>query len=481
MQGSLSAEFSKEADPVCLWPEKDSIWFPLTGGAVREPRLEFLSGARWTERHVQCVWADPALRPRVLKAQSGEDVEVISPGRWNLSAGPDFLGAELKILSSGVIIKGDAEVHIRPSDWSRHRHSGDPGYAEVVAHITWFDGSRPEDLPEHIVCIPLCTPVSSNRAFSFDSIDVSSYPHRDWPDSDTLCHSILRNVGVGAARKLLVSAGESRMRRKSAGMAAKLLETGDVREVFFEEFCCALGYKDNSQAFRDTARRISFPAFTGFASPMERYAAFLAAGGLLEQLPQNEAGRAVWDTAWRLGLTFPGGESPPEWKMHGMRPSNMPVRRAAVAAAVLDERIYDEIVSVPRNDSKAWWKRIMRIFHDRLEQAEELKIFGPSLGKERMAAIAVNVILPLLILSDPSCAELSDAIPGETFNSVASETLYRLFGRDFNKSQIADSCLCQQGLSEIWSSFCLQTRGGCLDCRLAACLPELLHADSREK
>lgn len=50
-----------------------------------------------TERHVQAVWYDAALRPKQLFTRRGSAVTVVSPGEWNLGAGPDFRNAVLEI------------------------------------------------------------------------------------------------------------------------------------------------------------------------------------------------------------------------------------------------------------------------------------------------------------------------------------------------------------------------------------------------
>ena len=49
------------------------------------------AGFPYSERHLRCVWTDPAYRPAVLPAAGGQTVSIENPGRWNLEAGPDFL------------------------------------------------------------------------------------------------------------------------------------------------------------------------------------------------------------------------------------------------------------------------------------------------------------------------------------------------------------------------------------------------------
>ena len=48
-----------------------------------------------TERHVQAIWYDASLRPRRLYTRRGSEVTVVTPGVWNLGAGPDFKNAVL--------------------------------------------------------------------------------------------------------------------------------------------------------------------------------------------------------------------------------------------------------------------------------------------------------------------------------------------------------------------------------------------------
>ena len=50
-----------------------------------------------TERHVQAIWYDGALRPASLHTTQGAPVEVLDPGEWNREAGPDFRHASLKV------------------------------------------------------------------------------------------------------------------------------------------------------------------------------------------------------------------------------------------------------------------------------------------------------------------------------------------------------------------------------------------------
>ena len=78
-----------------------------------------------SERHVQAIWYDRALRPERLyavgrSAASGGEVRVVDPGAWNLGPGPDFLGAVIELGPERRRLCGDVEVHMGPSDWTAH-------------------------------------------------------------------------------------------------------------------------------------------------------------------------------------------------------------------------------------------------------------------------------------------------------------------------------------------------------------------------
>ncbi|MBO7684292.1 MAG: DUF2851 family protein, partial [Kiritimatiellae bacterium] len=126
-----------------------------------------------SERHVQAIWYDAALRPRRLRTRRGSEVFVVSPGEWNLGPGPDFRNAVLEIGPDRRRLVGDVEIHLCPADWDIHGHGADPNYRNVVAHVTWRGGPDPGSLPSGAVSIWLGPFVAADPSFSPDHIDLS--------------------------------------------------------------------------------------------------------------------------------------------------------------------------------------------------------------------------------------------------------------------------------------------------------------------
>lgn len=88
-----------------------------------------------SELLIQKVWLQGAFDGSRLKDHWGRRVEVISPGRWNRLAGPDFKNAILRI--DGQRVAGDVEVHFGQKDWVAHGHQSSPAYSKVVLHVLY--------------------------------------------------------------------------------------------------------------------------------------------------------------------------------------------------------------------------------------------------------------------------------------------------------------------------------------------------------
>ena len=83
-----------------------------------------------TERHVQAIWYDAALRPQRLLTRRGSDVTVVSPGEWNLGAGPDFRNAVLELGRDWLGDDTQAGIIAR---------LGEGATTENVRDVVWID------------------------------------------------------------------------------------------------------------------------------------------------------------------------------------------------------------------------------------------------------------------------------------------------------------------------------------------------------
>ena len=70
-----------------------------------------------------------------LKTTDGDEISVLSVGNRNYDSGADYLNARIKIGST--LWAGQVEIHVRASDWFKHKHQYDDNYNNVILHVVY--------------------------------------------------------------------------------------------------------------------------------------------------------------------------------------------------------------------------------------------------------------------------------------------------------------------------------------------------------
>lgn len=436
----------------------------------------------FSERHIQCVWFDPSLRPKHLSTRSGETVEVLDAGRWNREAGPDFLEATLLIKPGLRRIQGDVEIHIHPSDWEHHGHTADPRYSRVVAHVTFFPGlGPPAGLPSGTLEIALEDALKATPAFQLESIDTTAYPYAARMQSCT-CAILLKEQTSVNPQTLLHSAGCYRFEQKTQAMLGAIRH-GHVADLLYHKTMEALGYKQHRDAFSRLATLVPLRTIQG-KNPLETYAILMGTAGLLPDTPSLHAPREtqrfirkVWDHWWQHQ-----GDAPLytdiNWRGPAGRPTNNPARRLAAAAMLFTRPDpWQDIMSAIK--SKRGTQELKRLFapdenlafwlHHSSLDAKPFARPRALIGTDRLAAWINNVVLPIAAATGTPIEKLLPLYMPEQINAVIRETAARLLGRDHNPALYRHAGILQQGLLQIFHDFC---SGGCHACALADALQQ---------
>lgn len=448
--------------------------------AVGEPSAPAEFADPPSERLLQCVWYDATLRPAGLRTSEGEPVIVENPGVWNLEAGPDFLGASLRIGRAERRLAGDAELHVRPMDWRRHEHQDDPRYASVRFHITYHPGPAAEiDLPPGTVRIALRDALAAAPGFSFDAIDPAAYPFavRAAP---TPCACELGNWHPDDRELLLESAGEERLRRKAQRFARRIPDLG-AEQALYEELAAALGYKHNKTPFRLLAARVPLETLRAETAceAGRAHALLLGMAGLMPDAADAEGhsdgARLLWDHWWKLrGRWESAALAHDRWRLDGLRPMNRPERRLRAAAwlATRPETPAATLLRLSALPPREFVRAALEWLDVRDADAPGGAAAPGLLGRSRATAILINVLVPFLAAAGaraPFDAGLLRALPDEPPNGIERTMALTLFGPDHPPSLHRGS-LRRQGLVQIFQDFCLNDRSRCASCGLPALL-----------
>ena len=63
----------------------------------------------------------------------GQPIEILSVGEHNRDAGPDYSHARVRIGDREWV--GNIEIHVKSSDWYRHKHQTDKAYDSIILHV----------------------------------------------------------------------------------------------------------------------------------------------------------------------------------------------------------------------------------------------------------------------------------------------------------------------------------------------------------
>ncbi|MES2388959.1 MAG: DUF2851 family protein [Bacteroidota bacterium] len=87
------------------------------------------------EEFLYFLWQTQHFSHTGLESTDGEPLEIISAGKRNLFAGPDFYDCWLR--TGNLRWNGPVEMHVKSSDWYAHRHQNDRAYNNVILHVVW--------------------------------------------------------------------------------------------------------------------------------------------------------------------------------------------------------------------------------------------------------------------------------------------------------------------------------------------------------
>lgn len=285
-----------------------------------------------TESFLQYVWQYQLLEGS-LTTTDGQLVRVLNVGMLNRDAGPDFLSSRLRI--GDMEWAGNVEVHLKSSDWNKHRHSQDLAYDNVVLHVVYEHdaevvacGNRGIPTLELKHFIPIV--IWNNYEALLDPPEV-----REIACADKL-HAITPVQFNAYLERLLVE----RLQRKTDMVRRMLKESnGSWEHVCYWMIAHYFGGVTNALTFELLAKNTDYRLLSRWKDNPQRLEALLfGQAGLLEPDFQDEYPLLLRSdyTALRTGANL----SPLAghlWRFFRLRPSAFPTLRISQFAQLLSK------------------------------------------------------------------------------------------------------------------------------------------------
>ncbi len=427
-----------------------------------------------TEKQVVGIWQDILLERTGLKTVDNEPVSVIYPGRRNDDRGADFKDAIVNTRQGKS--RGDIEIHVKTSDWRTHQHHLDPAYNQVILHVVYqHDTTEPITLENGFTAPTLA--LNEHTGNNNDFRRVSAIP--------------CRRPGYGDKALLIANrldeAGEIRF-LKHAAIYEKMILACGAGQALYQGIITALGYSKNKDAMAELSRRLPLDRLEALISVKmsdDEYLArcqsnLLGAAGLLpsqriEQRPASDdmenwetTLENIWATVSRIERM-----SLNDWHFFKVRPSNYPVRRIAAMSYLLQRYrktglLVGLLEKIKEADSleKALWVPPEGYWGCYLDFGIPSQCAAPALlGKERVADIIVNVVLPFFYIRESSGSGERVLEIYRGYRALEENTLVKHMRQQLGITRfLVNTARRQQGLIHIYKTQCLE--GNCKECML---------------
>lgn len=281
------------------------------------------------EDYLQYVWRGQRLPHGALKCTSGRELSVLFQGHWNRHSGPDFLEARLRI--DRELWVGSVEIHVKASDWRKHRHAGDPAYNNVVLHVV-YDDDEPlvNDAGQEVPTLVL--------KGLLDRQHWESYCRFIEAPQHVACASGLPEVSEAARAIWIQRMGIERLDERTVYVEQLLNRyKGDWNAVWWHMLCRGFGFGLNRLAYEQLATGLPWQSVAKIADRPFRLEALLALHSGWFGLDARLRSHTGLEDEYRhlCALLQLQAAHPAVWHRGRMKPQNHPRVRLGQLAALI--------------------------------------------------------------------------------------------------------------------------------------------------
>ena len=367
------------------------------------------------ESFLHFIWQFQKLNRVSLLTSAGEELQVYTIGQYNTEAGPDFLNAKLSI--GEITWYGHVELHLKSSDWNKHKHQHDKSYNNVVLHVVWEHDLEIENAEgNHIPVLELKDKIQPDLLAKCNALIKS--PER------MPCEGQFDQVMDIQKWSMLSQTGVMRLTSKSAFIdELHQLSNGSWEETTFQLLAKNFGFKTNEHPFLKLAQIVGQKILVKHANQVFQLEALLfGLGGFLLD-PVDEYAQSLQKEYHYLAKKYGLQHKEmirEEWKFLRMRPGNFPTVRLAEFAAFLADNIkyFDrfihynkvgELIDCFDNELSEYWTT-----HYDFGKESSRKRKG--MGQSSKDVLIINTVAPLL-------AAYSKSIDGQEYMDKATDLL----------------------------------------------------------
>ena len=352
------------------------------------------------EDFLHYVWQHQYFDKTDLRTAGGEEIQVLKPGLRNADAGPDFLGARLRL--GEVEWNGAVEIHLRASDWARHQHQTDAKYDQVVLHVVHTHDAEVNRLNgSTIPTLALAPRLAPEMLRRYQQL-------MDAPPAAPLpCAPLLGQVPDISKTMMSERALLERVEQK-ARIISELHEYlgHDWEATAYHALVAAFGFQKNSEPLARLAKAVPLPVLRRHRHDARQLQALLfGQAGFLAENDETEADAYIQDLRQeydflkhKYSLTD-SAMAVHDWNYLRLRPANFPPVRIGQLVGLLHARstLFDALLTAQsvRALTSFFQAPAPEYWRTHFRPGRPGKV--PDLGKSSVALLITNVVVPLRV------------------------------------------------------------------------------------
>ncbi|MCD4818844.1 MAG: DUF2851 family protein [Candidatus Cloacimonetes bacterium] len=418
----------------------------------------------FSEKFLYHIW-DAGHLQNELKTVSGKKLTIKYHGRWNTGKGPDFINSILEI--DDQVLRGDVEIHLRTYDWIQHSHQEDSNFNKVILHVVFQHNNNCEYTIKEDGTLAEILELKDILDMNITKL-LQKYPDT-YLEKEHLC-DFFSGMDVSQTEKILQFLGTRRIDKKISRFKAET-ELIDWEQLLFQSLFESLGYSKNKFQMWQIATGIPYKKLHEFyrngMSYEEMISIWLGSSSLFDHLPKTFSRDFIskWKNKY-ADQNYLTNYFEINWNLFRLRPSNHPaIRLIQISDLIYSsfetslEKYLLKTFSLPKDnfDLKTFKKKYYQIFDCNSDIiSDKYKI-----GKQRSDTIAVNIILPLMIIFaqknsffqlEKSIKEILFSYSGNPSNAIIKHMETGM--EYFQKKLIRKKAIYQQGVFELYHNYC---------------------------
>ena len=331
--------------------------------------------------------------PLSCQLSTGESLEILSFGQYNILSGADFFNA--KLLIGGQQWAGNVEMHLKSSHWYAHGHQQDPAYRNVILHVVWehdievFDTNN-QPIPtlelKNVIAPELLSCYQTSLGAPYEFIPCEK-DYKSTPEMTLLSWN----------ERLFVE----RLEEKSAFIAEVWQEAQwDWEKVLFLLLLKYFGGVVNGEAFLEIGRQLDFSIIRKECSHLLHLEAlFLGRANLLPEEGEHTYIKDLQQHYAYLKQKYNLQDITAIINFKGLRPQSFPTIRLSQLAQVYEQResLFSKILEITD------WHSLLALFKvgvsDFWETHYTFHKISPKVKKPisttLLQLLLINVVIPI--------------------------------------------------------------------------------------